>query len=130
LLDVSLKNEKWIEVLITYGYFSASNIEEEAAKIKDKDGWIKIGDFLKYAVTTDLCKVEFVDRVFHKSDPEEELRNKALRDGASRRGKVIYQLWTNYFFSCPYYLSKLKQKMQIKSLYMLSSHIASFSQMK
>lgn len=68
--------------------FTAPNIEEEAAKLKDKDGWIKIGDFLKYAVTTELCKIEFVDRVFHKTDPEEELKNKASREGASKKGKV------------------------------------------
>jgi hypothetical protein len=69
--------------------FPASNLEEEVAKIKDREGWIKIGDFLKYAITTDLCKVEFVDRVFHRTDPEEELRNKTLKEGASRRGRVI-----------------------------------------
>ena len=69
-------------------FVSAPNIEEEATKLKDKEGWIKIGDFLKYAVTTDLCKIEFVDRVFHKTDPEEELKNKAAREGASKKGKV------------------------------------------
>jgi hypothetical protein len=44
---------------------------------------------MKYAVTTDLCKVEFIDRVFHKTDPEEELKNKGGKDGGSRKGKVI-----------------------------------------
>jgi hypothetical protein len=43
---------------------------------------------LKYAVTTDLLKIEFVDRVFHKTDPEEELKNKAIREGAAKKGKV------------------------------------------
>ena len=58
--------------------------------MKDKEGWIKIGDFLKYAVTTDLCKIEFVDRVFHKTDPEEELKNKARQEGTSKKtNKVI-----------------------------------------
>ena len=66
---------------------AAPNLEEEAAKLKDKEGWIKIGYFMKYAVTTELCKVEFVDRVFHKTDPEEELKNKS-KDGAAKKGKV------------------------------------------
>jgi hypothetical protein len=43
---------------------------------------------LKYAVSTDLCKIEFVDRVFHKTDPEEELKNKASREAATKKGKV------------------------------------------
>ena len=67
---------------------SAPNIEDEANKLKDKEGWIKIGDFLKFAMTTDLFKVEFVDRVFHKTDPEEELKSKASKEAALKKGKV------------------------------------------
>lgn len=48
------------------------NIEEEAVKLRDKDGWIKMHDFFKFALTTDLCKIEFQDRVFQKVDYDEE----------------------------------------------------------
>ena len=71
---------------------AAPNLEEEAAKLKDKEGWIKIGDFMKYAVTTELCKVEFVDRVFHKTDPVEELK-KMLSNGCFMRKIYRFQLF-------------------------------------
>lgn len=41
------------------------NIEEEAADLA-KDGWIQRHDFLRFACTTELLKVEFQDRVFQK----------------------------------------------------------------
>ena len=45
---------------------SVPNIDEEAARLTDKDGWIIRHEFLKFAVTTELLKVEFQDRVFQK----------------------------------------------------------------
>ena len=39
-------------------------MEKKVAKLPDKDGWIRINEFLKFALATDLCKVEFHDKVF------------------------------------------------------------------
>ena len=47
---------------------SVPNLEEEVAKLQEADGssWIRINDFMKFALTTELCQVNFQDRVFHK----------------------------------------------------------------
>ena len=46
---------------------SVPNLEEEVAKLQeDGSSWIRINDFMKFALTTDLCQVNFQDRVFHK----------------------------------------------------------------
>ena len=56
------------------------NLEEEVAKIPDKEGWITMNDFKKYAIgNSELCKVEFVDRVFQKSDPDEDRKQKEAK---------------------------------------------------
>jgi len=41
---------------------------DEVSQLADKEGWIKIMDFLKFATGTELCKIEFQDRVFSKVD--------------------------------------------------------------
>ena len=58
------------------------NLEEEVAKLPDKEGWIQKHEFMKFAMTTELCKVEFVDRVFQKSDVEDDhSKKKEKREG-------------------------------------------------
>ena len=47
--------------------FAVQNTEE-VSQLADKEGWIKIIDFLKFATGTELCKIEFQDRVFSKSN--------------------------------------------------------------
>ena len=66
--------------------FSVPNLEEEAVKLAGKDGWIRFNEFLKFAQPTELCKIEFVDRVFHKTDKDKEDEEKNARD--ERRRKV------------------------------------------
>ena len=43
---------------------SVANIEEEALNIADKDGWITRNEFIKFALETELCKVQTTDSVF------------------------------------------------------------------
>ena len=38
----------------------------------DKEGWINRHEYLKFAVTTELLKVEFQDRVFQKVDLDDK----------------------------------------------------------
>jgi hypothetical protein len=64
------------------------NLEEEAVKLRDKDGWIKIHDYMKFAMTTELCKIEFQDRVFHKVDWDEE-RKKTEAARKDSKAKVL-----------------------------------------
>ena len=53
------------------------NLEEEVAKIPDKEGWITMNDYKKYAIeNTELCKIEFVDRVFQKKPKIKEDQKK------------------------------------------------------
>ena len=44
-------------------FFSVQNMDQVSG-LADKEGWIKIIDFLKFATDTELCKIEFTDRVF------------------------------------------------------------------
>jgi len=62
------------------------NIDEEAARLTDKDGWIIRHEFLKFAVTTELLKVEFQDRVFQKVevDKTEQSGSRAKKDSKSK----------------------------------------------
>ena len=46
-----------------YFIFSVQNMDQVSG-LADKEGWIKIIDFLKFATDTELCKIEFTDRVF------------------------------------------------------------------
>ncbi len=67
-------------------FISVANLEEEAAKLVDAAGLMRIGDFLKYACSTDLMKVEFVDRVFSKVDFDNASKNSSQKQkvGPSR----------------------------------------------
>ena len=53
-----------------YFFFWSVSVQnlDEVSGLADKEGWIKIIDFLKFATDTELCKIEFQDRVFSKSN--------------------------------------------------------------
>ena len=66
------------------------NLEEEVAKLPDKEGWITMNDYKKYAIgNSELCKVEFVDRVFQKSDVEEDRKQKEAKQATKVKVKKI-----------------------------------------
>ena len=70
--------------------FLVPNLEEEVSKLPDKDGWIRINEFMKFAMPSDLCKIEFHDRVFQKVDyDEEKKKNEAKKES---KVKVNYLL--------------------------------------
>jgi len=48
---------------------SVPNLEEDVAKLADKEGWITLTDFIKFALPTELCKVEFLDK-YRKEEKE------------------------------------------------------------
>ena len=48
------------------------NLEAEVNKLADKEGWITLIQFIKFALPTDLCKLEFHDKVFHKEDKDDK----------------------------------------------------------
>ena len=87
-------------------YFSVPNLEEEVAKLPDKDGWIRINEFMKFAMPLDLCKIEFHDRVFQKVDyeAEEEKRKKEAKKESKVKVKIFSKLF--WFFPWAKYLSK------------------------
>jgi len=58
---------KRLETLSLFLSVSVQNLDEVSG-LADKEGWIKIIDFLKFATDTELCKIEFQDRVFSKSN--------------------------------------------------------------
>ncbi len=68
-------------------YFVVPNIEEEAGRMADKDGWIKLNEFKRFAIPTELCKIEFQDRVFQKVDYGEEER-KAKEEAKAKQSKA------------------------------------------
>ena len=70
-------------------FFLVPNLEEEVAKLPDKDGWIRINEFMKFAMPLDLCKIEFHDRVFQKHDYDaEEKKAKQEAKEAAKSKKV------------------------------------------
>ena len=68
--------------------FLVPNLEEEVSKLPDKDGWIRINEFMKFAMPSDLCKIEFHDRVFQKVDYDEEKK----KNEAKKESKVKVKL--------------------------------------
>jgi len=64
------------------------NLEEEIAKLPDKDGWIRINEFMKFSMPLDLCKIEFHDRVFQKVDYEAE--EKKRKEEAKKEAKAKF----------------------------------------
>ena len=61
------------------------NLEEDVAKLADKEGWITLTDFIKFALPTELCKVEFLDK-YRKEEKE------AKSSVKKERKKVRYLL--------------------------------------
>ena len=57
-------------------------------KLAGRDGWIRFGEFMKFAQNTDLCKIEYHDRVFHKTEAEPEAEKKKRE-----KPKVPQQVW-------------------------------------
>lgn len=68
--------------------FSVPNLEEEIHKLAGKDGWIRVGEFLRFAVGTDLCKIEYVDRVFHKDKVDEAAEATAQAQAAAKKKEM------------------------------------------
>lgn len=52
-----------------FSIFVVPNLEEDVAKLADKEGWITLTDFIKFALPTELCKVEFLDK-YRKEEKE------------------------------------------------------------
>ena len=71
-------------------------MEEEVAKLPDKDGWIRINEFMKFAMPLDLCKIEFHDRVFQKHDYDAE--EKAAKKEAKEAAKSKKVNFSSIFF--------------------------------
>ena len=65
-----------------------SNLEEELTKLAGKDGWIKLSEFMRFAYGTELCKVEFVDRVFASNKPDEAEESKARAAEAAKKKEM------------------------------------------
>ena len=61
--DGMITSQQIIELFKTNGIVSTT-LNEDSQAIADKDGLISRITFLKYAVETDLCKIETQDRVF------------------------------------------------------------------
>lgn len=63
------------------------NLETEARKLAGRDGFIQLGEFLKFSDDTNLCRGEHVhkDRVFHRPEPE---KKGARAGGSSSKAKV------------------------------------------
>ena len=83
---VKIFNDNEIEVV---------GLEEEVAKLPDKEGWIRLNEYMKYALTTDLCKIEYTDRVFQKVDYGEEEKKK---NEAKKESKVKVDTLSHFSF--------------------------------
>lgn len=66
------------------------DIEDEISKICDKNGEIDFKEFMKFAMNTDLCMVEFHDKVFHKPSAccKTEKSDKKSKAEGSQKEKV------------------------------------------
>ena len=77
--------------MVLFSSSAVPNIDEEASKLVDKDGWIIRHDFLKYAMTTELLKVEFTDRVFQKVESDDK-KSTGKKDSKRVSGAVMQKL--------------------------------------
>jgi len=85
--------EQMVEIFVE-NEVQVPNLEEEVAKLPDKDGWIRINEFMKFAMPLDLCKIEFHDRVFQKVDYEQKKKKEKKRPKKSQRSSLTLQKWT------------------------------------
>ncbi|XP_040580016.1 calcineurin subunit B type 1 [Lepeophtheirus salmonis] len=67
-----------------------SALKEEVEKSADGNGELKLPEFMKAAYMTELCRIEFVDRVFHKADIEDlrPKKDKKESKGSSSNEKM------------------------------------------
>ena len=69
-----------------FNFSSVPNFEENVAKLQDKEGWITMSNYKKYAVeNTELCKNEFIDRIFLKPKVKEDQYQKKIEATVRRR---------------------------------------------
>ncbi len=57
-------------------------------KLAGADGWIRVGEFMRFSVGTDLCKIEFVDRVFNKEKIDEAAEATAAAAAAAKKKEM------------------------------------------
>lgn len=72
--------------------FAVPNLEEEVAKMPDKEGWIRLAEYMKFALGTELCKIEFQDRVFSKVDygaEDEKKKNEGKKESKAKVHKYV-----------------------------------------
>ena len=77
--------------------FSVQNMDQVSG-LADKEGWIKIIDFLKFATDTELCKIEFTDRVFASkshfgSKDSEKEKDERKKDPKLKVNKIETCIW-------------------------------------
>ena len=65
------------------------NIEEEARKVAGKDGLITYPEFIRFAGPTELFKIEFHDRVFHKCDEDEKDDKKIKKKDSKKKVNIL-----------------------------------------
>lgn len=73
-------------------FFAVPNLEEEVAKMPDKEGWIRLAEYMKFALGTELCKIEFQDRVFSKVDygaEDEKKKNEGKKESKAKVHKYV-----------------------------------------
>ena len=73
-----------------FSFPTVPNLEKEVAKLPDKDGWILFNDFMKLAVTTDLCKIDHVERASGEVDLEAE--KKKVKHVSKKKPQVKIRL--------------------------------------
>ena len=71
---------------------------DQVSGLADKEGWIKIIDFLKFATDTELCKIEFTDRVFASkshfgSKDSEKEKDERKKDPKLKVNKIETYIW-------------------------------------
>ena len=76
----------WLKFVCSF--FPVPNIEEEAADLA-KDGWIQRHDFLRFACTTELLKVEFQDRVFQKVQVDDKKDDRGSKKDSKKVGRLF-----------------------------------------
>ena len=79
------------------------NIEEDVPKLADKEGWIQIHEYMKFAMPTELCKVEFVDRVFQKGGGDDEKKKSEAKKEKVRVMFLTFLIFLRLVFLCPYH---------------------------
>ena len=81
------------------------NLEEDVAKLADKEGWITLTDFIKFALPTELCKVEFLDK-YRKEEKEAKSSVKKERKKVRYllvvlnkllKIQILVEFWHSYF---------------------------------